>query len=329
MCSFGSLKLTEANVRLYLWSFISTDTALSVVCVVQCRLCSSTYKRDEGFAERGEEKKTVESSSNQETPSTPAPSIRASARRVKVRPRPLLVGLFVFGLLLLTVSAFFVHTHPRPYPIDLQVTEAEQALALPALVVSVIDFFSAVNDPLPAILALGAWLVGLIIIGLIARLRGRSPVKWFESAIGIIATVGIASGLNYLYNVLVARPRPGSFHEHIHIVLHRPEYSFPSGHTEHDVAYYGFLLYLSFTPPVSTWKYHWVLIPLQVYCVVDILTIGFSRVYEGEHWLTDVLAGYLSGAIWLLMCIFFYRWITAWIALLLQDRQQAASAPPA
>ena len=270
----------------------------------------------------------MESPRNQETRSTPAPSPRASARRVKVRPRPFWVGLFVFGLLLLTVSAFFVHAHPRPYPLDLQVTEAVQSVALPSFVVSAIDFFSAVNDPLPAILALGAWLVGLITIGLIARLRGKSPVKWFESAIGIVATVGIASGINFIYNTLVARPRPGSFHEHIRVLLHRPEHSFPSGHTEHDVAYYGFLLYLSFTPPVSTWKYRWVLIPFQIYCAIDILSIGFSRVYEGEHWLTDVLAGYVSGAIWLLMCIFFYRWSTTWIALILEDRQQAASAPP-
>jgi membrane-associated phospholipid phosphatase len=253
-------------------------------------------------------------------------SARASARRVSVRLRPFPVVIFVIGFIILTISAFFVHAHPRPYPIDLQVTDEVQSLALPASFVSFIDFFSSVNDPTPSLIALGAWLVGLIIIGLVARLRSKSPVKWFESAIGIIATVGIASGINYIYNVLVARPRPGSFGEHIRIVLHRPEHSFPSGHTEHDVAYYGFLLFLSFTPPVSTWKYRWILIPFQIYCVIDIVSIGFSRIYEGEHWLTDVLAGYVSGAIWLLVCIFFYRWIIQWIALILEDRKHAAAA---
>ena len=268
----------------------------------------------------------MESTTNPQGTSLPATSMRAVASRVDVRLRPFPLGIFVIGFIILTMSAFFVHAHPRPYPIDLQVTEAAQSVTLPGFVVSAIDFFSTVNDPTPSIIALGAWLVGLIIIGLIARLRGGSPVKWFESAIGIIATVGIASGLNYIYNILVARPRPGTFHEHIHILLHRPEHSFPSGHTEHDVAYYGFLLFLSFTPPVQTWKYRWILIPFQIYCVVDILTIGYSRILEGEHWLTDVLAGYLSGAIWLLMCIFLYRWITSWLALLLEDRKQAAAA---
>ena len=267
----------------------------------------------------------MDSTSNPQETQTPVNSTKAQARRVDVRLRPLPVALFVIGLIILTVSAFFVHSHPRPYPIDLQTTDAIQSMTLAPVVVTGIDFVSAANDPAPSIIALGAWLVGLIIIGLLARLRGKSPVKWFESAIGIIATVGIASGINFLYNVLVDRPRPGSFHEHIHILLHRPEKSFPSGHTEHDVAYYGFLLFLSFTPPVRSWKYRWILIPFQIYCVLDILTIGYSRILEGEHWLTDVLAGYLSGAIWLLMCIFLYRWITQWIALKLEARQQMAA----
>jgi membrane-associated phospholipid phosphatase len=268
----------------------------------------------------------VDSTSNPQGIPLPATTTTANVKRVDVRLHPFPVGVFVLGFIALTISAFFVHSHPRPYPIDLQTTNTVQSMTLAPIVVGAIDLVSAINDPTPSIIALGAWLVGLIIIGLITRLRGKSPVKWIESAIGIIATVGIASGLNYLYNILVARPRPGSFHEHIHIVLHRPEHSFPSGHTEHDVAYYGFLLFLSFTPPVRTWKYRWLLIPFQIYCVFDILTIGYSRVLEGEHWLTDVLAGYLSGAIWLLMCIFVYRWITAWVALKLEARQQAASA---
>ena len=252
----------------------------------------------------------MDRTSNPQGTQFPVNTTAANTQRVGVRFRPLTVALFVIGVIILTLSAFMVHAHPKPYPIDLQTTDAVQSMTLPSFFVSAIDFVSSLNDPLPSIIALGAWLVGLIIIGLIVRLRGKSPVKWIESALGIIATVGIASGLNYLYNILVNRPRPGSFHEHIHILLHRPEKSFPSGHTEHDVAYYGFLLFLSFTPPVRTWKYRWLLIPFQIYCVFDILTIGYSRVLEGEHWLTDVLAGYLSGALWLLMCIFLYRWIT-------------------
>jgi len=49
------------------------------------------------------------------------------------------------------------------------------------------------------------------------------------------------------------------------------------------------------------------LIPFQVFAVLVIATIGYSRIYEGSHWLTDVLGGYLSGAILLGFLIFLYR----------------------
>ncbi len=58
----------------------------------------------------------------------------------------------------------------------------------------------------------------------------------------------------------------------------------------------------------SEWRYRWVLIPFQIYAVLNILLIGYSRMLEGSHWLTDALGGYLAGALWLSMIIFLYRW---------------------
>ena len=40
--------------------------------------------------------------------------------------------------------------------------------------------------------------------------------------------------------------------------------------------------------------------------IFDILIIGFARVFEGEHWITDVLGGYLSGVLWLTLFIYLY-----------------------
>ncbi len=240
------------------------------------------------------------------------------------RPRLVEIILFVLGVMILAVASVLVRFHPRPYIIDLQTTETIQSLQLHPWINAFIEFVSSLNNPIPSIIALAAWLVGLVTLGLIARVRGRSGIKWFQSASALILTVAIAGGINFIINTLVARPRPGSFGEHIIVLSHIPVNSFPSGHTEHDVAYYGFLLYLSLTQPVNQWRYRWILIPFQIFAIVDILTIGYSRILEGEHWLTDVLAGYLSGALWLLMCIVIYRWISSYIAL--RSQQQGAAS---
>jgi membrane protein len=123
-------------------------------------------------------------------------------------------------------------------------------------------------------------------------------------------------GLNFIIGFLVARPRPTS--PPIHVLMPETVPSFPSGHVENDVVYYGFLLYLSFSKPVSQWRYRWLLIPFQLYFALNILFIGYSRVLEGSHWLNDALAGYLTGALWLALLIFLYRWtldrMTKWYA---------------
>ena len=128
------------------------------------------------------------------------------------------------------------------------------------------------------------------------------------------------NGLDGLIALIVARPRPSP--RLIHVYMPVPVHSFPSGHVENDVVYYGFLLYLSLSKPVSRWRYRWLLIPFQVYAALNILLIGFSRVYEGSHWSTDVLGGYLSGALFLVLIIVLYRWsldrMTTWY-----DKRQA------
>jgi undecaprenyl-diphosphatase len=70
--------------------------------------------------------------------------------------------------------------------------------------------------------------------------------------------------------------------------------SFPSGHTMSAIIVYGFLAYLLVPKmPSRFWKW-----AVTLALVAAILFDGFSRMYQGSHYLTDVLAGYALGIAW-------------------------------
>ncbi len=234
------------------------------------------------------------------------------------------IALWIIGLLIFIASAIIVHNHPQPYSFDLAATRTVQSIHYPPPVLAIINFPSMLNNPTPSEIALALWLVGLLLVGIIRSLRKLPALAWFQAAVFLVITVTCSAFLNVLVDELVARPRPNAHTEHIHIytpIVPFPTY--PSGHTEHDIAYYGFLLYLSFTKPVREWRYRWILIPFQLYAVFDILDIGYSRIYLGDHWLTDVLGGYLEGLLYLFFFIFLYRLVTHLLAQLRAKREQA------
>ncbi|GAC1300079.1 MAG: hypothetical protein NVSMB27_40420 [Ktedonobacteraceae bacterium] len=231
--------------------------------------------------------------------------------------------LWIIGMMIFVASCFVVHFHPRPYPFDLSTTQTVQNLGTPSWLLAMINFPSVLNDPIPSAVALSMWVVGMLLISLVRRVRRLPALTWVMAAVFLLLTVMSSAGLNVVLNEMVARPRPDPRADHIHLYTQLvPFPTYPSGHTEHDVAYYGFLLYLSFTKPVREWRYHWVLLPFQLYAVYDILAIGYSRIYEGDHWLTDVLGGYLEGVLYLFFFIFLYRWITDRLA---RRREQKAA----
>jgi undecaprenyl-diphosphatase len=221
------------------------------------------------------------------------------------------VFFWITGLIVFIFACVTIHFHPQPYPIDLSTTEAVQNAHTPAPILDVVNFPSLLNNPIPSYIATVLWFFGLLIMGLIAKLRRSAVALWIESAIFLTLAVMSSAGLNVVIDEIVGRPRPNAHTEPVHVYTTIvPFPAFPSGHTEHDLVFYGFLLYLSFTRAVRAWRYRWWLVPFQIYAVFDILAIGYSRIYLGDHWLTDVLGGYLEGAIYLFFFIFLYRWFT-------------------
>ncbi len=120
-------------------------------------------------------------------------------------------------------------------------------------------------------------------------------VRKHRSEATTIAVTGAgAIALNLLLKTLFARARPQLWERTVDVRF----YSFPSGHAMISMVIYGLLGYLlgSRFP-----KQRWLIYSLTV---VLVAAIGFSRLYLGVHWPTDVIAGYAAGLIWLMACIF-------------------------
>jgi uncharacterized BrkB/YihY/UPF0761 family membrane protein/membrane-associated phospholipid phosphatase len=252
-------------------------------------------------------------------------------RNANIR-RGVAITIWIIGFIALLVATMIVRSHPAPWPFDLQTTITLQQLQpqLPSWVSSPIVWASIVDDPYPSTASFIAWFIVLSLTGVVVWRRGGSPIPWFVTAVFISIGVPVMAGINRIFAIIAARPRPGS--PLMHVFMPEPGIpSFPSGHVENDVVYYGFLLYLSFTKPVSQWRYRWVLIPFQLYAALNILLVGYSRVYEGSHWLTDASAGYLEGALLLVPLIILYRlaldrltqWYARRSALTIQAPQQS------
>ena len=124
-------------------------------------------------------------------------------------------------------------------------------------------------------------------------------LRRYDLVVLIIVAVGGAVVLNYFLKLGFDRPRP----ELVPHLTTAYQTSFPSGHSMSSAATYLFLG--AMLARVQT------RLRLKVYflalAIFIMVLVGFSRVYLGVHWPTDVLAGWAAGAIWALLC-----WGVAW-----------------
>lgn len=124
--------------------------------------------------------------------------------------------------------------------------------------------------------------------------------KYYRETIFVLCTP-IAAGINFIVKLIVDRPRPnGSL---VNVLDHELDPSFPSGHVNFYVVFFGFLIAAMFmTPKIPLW----IRILVGFFSLAMIISISFSRIYLGAHWATDVLGGYLLGFILLSILLYFY-----------------------
>lgn len=118
-------------------------------------------------------------------------------------------------------------------------------------------------------------------------------------AILIAVTIGGAAILMWGLKLLFHRTRPAPYFG----IPVPADYSFPSGHSLVAFCFYGVLAAM-----VSTeLKRLPARIAVWVAACIMAFSIGLSRIYLGVHYPSDVLGGYLAGAIWITGVALVYR----------------------
>ena len=108
----------------------------------------------------------------------------------------------------------------------------------------------------------------------------------------IASNLVITTILNQLFKYIIQRPRPEGYR-----LIAESGYSFPSGHSMVSMAFYGLIIYLIWKMVKNKKVKHiscgilGLLIPL----------IGFSRIYLGVHYASDVIGGFAISIVYLLL----------------------------
>ncbi len=197
---------------------------------------------------------------------------------------PYLLGRF---LVLISGIAFFILV-ARNISDGSQLTQVDQKIAT--------ELHDRATPLLTLILSL-ITLLGYSVLWGIATLIGivlARQRKWIHL---VTWTFGCLGGelLNRTLKQIFLRSRP-VFDDPLHTVS---DYSFPSGHAMFAVIGYGLLAYFvslgtnSLLARIAVW----------LGALLLMLLIGFSRMYLGVHYLSDVVAGYAMGLVWLNVCI--------------------------
>lgn len=158
----------------------------------------------------------------------------------------------------------------------------------------VYEFVSSniINDNMTSIVKFITWFgstIGIIIMCLISLFVIR------KKKINVIIVISLICATlinNYIFKFIFARERPN-----INPMVIEDSYSFPSGHSMVSMVFYGSLIYIA---------YRYIKNRVLKYVIISclsllIILIGFSRVYLGVHYFSDVIGGFVFGICYLII----------------------------
>jgi undecaprenyl-diphosphatase len=147
------------------------------------------------------------------------------------------------------------------------------------------------DGPMRLVTALGYYYVVVPLLVVAVFLFYRRG--WRLSAVLLAISTGGSIVLTTVLKGVFQRARPELFDSGYQASF----YSFPSGHATVAAGFYGMLtVILAYRlEGLARWV-------VAVAGVLVVLLIGFSRLYLGVHYPTDIIAGYLSALLWL-VCV--------------------------
>jgi undecaprenyl-diphosphatase len=198
---------------------------------------------------------------------------------------PLVIGLVIISLALGTFAGLATQVYER------------QAIGFDTAILNAL--FSSQSPTLTAVMQVFTtsatfWVMGPLIIVLAVAWWRNHPAD----IIALVTSVMGAFALNNIVKLIFERARPT-----IHPALvHALGYSFPSGHSQAAMAFYGVLAYLIARRLPPGYR----LVPYVV-AGAWIVLVGLSRNYLEVHYPSDVLAAFAITVPWVLAVIFVHQ----------------------
>jgi undecaprenyl-diphosphatase len=198
-------------------------------------------------------------------------------------PDKITLGIFLLTALLIAIGALFLFAHLAEevaegdaQQFDSVVRSAVHQHATPLLTSAMLTF---------SFLGSTAWVTAFGLLVACACFYFRRPrIAGFLA----ITMAGVGT-LDYVLKLAFHRPRPIAFYG-----TSPASYSFPSGHALGSFCFYGVLA------AVLAGRASGRKLKFFIWLTAALLVgmIGLSRIYLGVHYPSDVIAGYLAGAVW-------------------------------
>lgn len=144
------------------------------------------------------------------------------------------------------------------------------------------------------ITTIGSWRQVVIILSFVLLILFWKKQSFF--ALFLVLVNSLSPFLNTFLKNMFHRPRPI---ENPYILY--DSFSFPSGHATSSIVLFSTLCFLMYHLHSNKFK------PFAFFSIIMVGLIGFSRVYLGVHYPTDIIGGYLIGSMWLMLSIFIFN----------------------